>query len=465
MSSLVASFILVTVEEESSLGQDPLKKIRPLQEYIKKKCLNLYQPLQNLSVDERMVKSKARCHLIQYVKNKPCKWGFKYWVVADTSGYTVDFDLYTGKMEQKGENGLAYHVVMQLCQNFKFQGYSLYVDNFYSGVALFEDLAKIGIAATGTLRTDRRGVQGVVKTLQKALSENRVPRGDGYYIRAASIVYVCWRDKRTVTAMSVALPGHGEEFVERRVKNKEGVTRIQILCPVVVREYNKYMGGVDKSDQYMAYHNVLRRTVRFWKTPFYHLIDISVVNSFILYNILQVQQGRKVISENDFRDKLVLEIIFKYGRDKRSEKRPGRPSRSDCRVKHGSMLLPVSEKSRCQYCRIMHGQVNWTQRKCLDCIGQPGLCQTLQRDCHSAWHSPSFDRLRNVWFDGQLSRQELSQQGLPPDSEGAGQSSQPPRARQGQPLLGRPRGRPRGAINKRRRRGAYRKRLLRELHK
>lgn len=169
----------------------------------------------------------------------------------------------------------------------------------------------------------------------------------------------------------------------------------------------------------MAYHNVLRRTVRFWKTPFYHLIDISVVNSFILYNILQVQQCRKVISENDFRNKLVLEIIFKYGRDKRSEKRPGRPSRSDCRVKHGSMLLPVSEKSRCQYCRIMHGQVNWTQRKCLDCIGQPGLCQTLQRDCHSAWHSPSFDRLRNVWFDGQFSRQELSQQGLPPDSEGA----------------------------------------------
>ena len=136
--------------------------------------------------------------------------------------------------------------------------------------------------------------------------------------------------------MSAALPGHGEEFVERRVKSKEGVTRIQTLCPVVI------MGGVDKSDQYMAYHNVLRRTVRFWKTPLYHRIDIAVVN---LYNILQVQHGRKVISENDFPSKLVLEIIFKYGRDKRPEKRPGRQSRSDCRVKHESMLLPVSEKS------------------------------------------------------------------------------------------------------------------------
>ena len=90
-----------------------------------------------------------------------------------------------------------------------------------------------------------------------------MPRGDGYYIRTASLVYVCWRDKRTVTAMSVALPGHGEEFAEWRVKGKEGVTHIQILCPVIIHEYNRYMGGVDKSDQYMTYHNVLTRTVRF----------------------------------------------------------------------------------------------------------------------------------------------------------------------------------------------------------
>ena len=182
--------------------------------------------------------------------------------------------------------------------------------------------------------------------------------------------------------MSVALLGHGAEFVEQRVKGKEGVTRIQILCPAIICEYNRHMGGggVDKSDQYMAYHNVFRRTVRFWKTPFYHIIDIGLVNLLILY-ILQVRAGRKVISENDFRDKLVLEIISKYGVDQHPEKRPGKPSRSDYRVRHGSMLLTVSEKTRCQYC-IMHEQVNWTQRKRLDCIGTPSLCQTVQHDCH-----------------------------------------------------------------------------------
>ena len=56
--------------------------------------MDLYQPVKELSVDERMVKSRARCHMIQYMKNKPTKFGFKLWVVADPSGYTID-SMYT----------------------------------------------------------------------------------------------------------------------------------------------------------------------------------------------------------------------------------------------------------------------------------------------------------------------------------------------------------------------------------
>ena len=54
------------------------------------------------------------------------------------------------------------------------------MDNFYTGVALFEDLAKVhvGIVATGTLRTDQKGVPDIVKHIQKALSKRNVPRGD-----------------------------------------------------------------------------------------------------------------------------------------------------------------------------------------------------------------------------------------------------------------------------------------------
>jgi hypothetical protein len=64
---------VVTKEEEASMSSHKLKKILPLHNTIKKKCLDFYQPLQQLSVDERMVKSKARTHFRQYIRNKPTK--------------------------------------------------------------------------------------------------------------------------------------------------------------------------------------------------------------------------------------------------------------------------------------------------------------------------------------------------------------------------------------------------------
>ena len=74
---LIGCFLhVVTPEEEENLAGDHLKKLRAYLEHIKAKCLTYYQPLQYLSVDERMVKSKCLLHMVQYVQNKPVKWGF-----------------------------------------------------------------------------------------------------------------------------------------------------------------------------------------------------------------------------------------------------------------------------------------------------------------------------------------------------------------------------------------------------
>ena len=118
---LVGCFLhVVTPKEEQSMSGDRLRKLKPFVNLIKSNCLTFYQPLQHLSVDERMVKSKARCHMIQYIRNKPVKWGFKLWVVADTSGYTVDFNIYTGK-DECSDQGLTYKVVMDLLAPFHYQ--------------------------------------------------------------------------------------------------------------------------------------------------------------------------------------------------------------------------------------------------------------------------------------------------------------------------------------------------------
>lgn len=179
---LIGSFLhIVTMDQEDAMG-DEMRKIRPLYQHIKDKCSMLYQPLQNVSV-ERMVKSKVQCHLVQYMKNKPVKWGFKYWVIGDTTGYTVNFDLYTGRETDRSEFGLGYDAVINLSRPFSFQGYRLYVDNFYASPQLFEDLLGWGIKAAGTLRTNRTSVPNEVKQLKSVLEKRSAHRGSGYYIQ------------------------------------------------------------------------------------------------------------------------------------------------------------------------------------------------------------------------------------------------------------------------------------------
>ena len=57
---------MVTPVEEINMGENQLRKLAPLMEQFKAKCIEYYQPLQQLSVDERMVKSKPRCHMMGF---------------------------------------------------------------------------------------------------------------------------------------------------------------------------------------------------------------------------------------------------------------------------------------------------------------------------------------------------------------------------------------------------------------
>ena len=127
------------------------------------------------------------------------------------------------------------------------------------------------------------GIPQEVQCLKEALDKNHVQRGTGFYFRPkdSRTAYVVWKDSKCVTVMTTAYPGHSISTVKRRVKNTStGLSQTQdVPIPVAIEKYNSYMGGVDKSDQYISYNRILRKTVRYWKTFLYHLLEVAVYNA------------------------------------------------------------------------------------------------------------------------------------------------------------------------------------------
>ena len=111
-------------------GYDKLFKIRPVIDAICEKSRTLYNPGENVSVDEAMVKFKGRSSIKQYQPLKPIKRGIKVWCRADsTNGYVDNFIVYTGKSGDGPTVNLGHKVVMEVCKDILGKGYHVFCDN------------------------------------------------------------------------------------------------------------------------------------------------------------------------------------------------------------------------------------------------------------------------------------------------------------------------------------------------
>lgn len=334
-------------------GHDPVFKVRPLYDVTRARCLSVYTPSENLSLDEGMVPWKGRLIFKQFLPKKPDRFGMKMYVICEaSSGYISHYEIYTGKDFDPNPSandteilaGHSYNVVMGFMKtcNFLNKGYTLYTDNYYSSPTLFSELCAEGTSAVGTARLNR-------KEMPKALKEMKLCKGHVIFRQRGELLALKWMDKRDVTMLSTK---HSPTFTLS--ENYDRTTGEVIVIPTCIVDYNKYMGGVDRSDQLAKYYTITRKTMKWWKKLALHIINISITNAYILYK--KYTTGNK-LSHYDFRKELARDLISRYvSRMNRKGRRPTGAPENRLTQRHFPALIPAQENAKnkhpCRKCVV-----------------------------------------------------------------------------------------------------------------
>ena len=82
----------------------------------------------------------------------------------------------------------------------------------------------------------------------------------------------------------------------------------EVRKPVVVERYNEFMGGVDTGDQLLSYYGFSHRTLKWWRRAFFHLIEVAIVNAYIMYLTTPCEGWR--LTHKEFRIQLAKELLM-----------------------------------------------------------------------------------------------------------------------------------------------------------
>ena len=313
----------------------------------------------------------------QYIHGKPIKFGYKMWVAATRLGYVIQLFPYQGAGTIHKELGLGGPVVDQLVSKLsKDDGncYHIIFDNFFTGMTLLCHLKeKYGFAATGTIRSNRKG--SVPQRDAKKMEKEKRGSYDSVLDKDTGICITRWKDSKVVTMASTYAGVNPIKKAQRYSKAEK--KRVEITQPNVVAEYNYGMGGVDRFDQNIAAYMITQRSKKWWWPVFRFCVDLAVQNAYQIYR-LQARGVSKKLDSLGFRRAIVEVYSKKYIKD------------SSGLFKHPQMC----ESNEVRYDNVGHWIKKATQQRCQN---KPCKCTTLyccekctvalDPECFKAYHT------------------------------------------------------------------------------
>ncbi|UYV70295.1 hypothetical protein LAZ67_7002440 [Cordylochernes scorpioides] len=232
--------------------EDRLSPIRDIFQTIIEKFQSCYTPAEYLTVDEMLVGFRGKCPFKIYIPSKPNKYGIKIVILADSrTHYMYNAMVYTGKSKtpKSKELSLPTQIVLDISRPIWKSNINITADNWFTSIELVDKLKEHGLTYLGTMRKNKPQIPPQFQPHPKRESGTSIFGFSG-----------------TKTLVS---------YVPKKKK---------IRKPDIIMDYNLTKGGVDTIDQMVSNFSTSRRSRRWPLALFYALLDITALNSYIIFN-------------------------------------------------------------------------------------------------------------------------------------------------------------------------------------
>lgn len=248
---------------------DKLAPIRSTLDLFVANCKKSYCVGEFVTIDEKLEPFRGRCSFIQYIPNKPAKYGIKIFAMCDSKTfYTQNLEVYCGKQPDGpyAKQNTPTDIVHRLLEPVKGKSRNLTCDNWYTSIPLAKALLKDKITLVGTLKKNKREIPPEFlpnknKTIKTSIF--------GFQKDVTMVSHATKKNKGVILISTM----HSDSSIDQD-SNK----------PEIITFYNSTKGGIDTVDQLCNSYSVSRRTRRWPLAIFFSLLNVAGINAQIIYN-------------------------------------------------------------------------------------------------------------------------------------------------------------------------------------
>lgn len=237
---------------------------------------------ENLALDESICPFKGRTSNKVYCKEKPCKYGIKFYALCDSkSAYLLDVQI-VGEAEKITD------LVIRMIAPYANEWRILHMDNFYNSLELTRILYSMKVHTNGTMRLNR-GISKEIMSLVPKKWNAKIIKVD------ENIYFYAYYDNKVVKFISTV---YGPLILQKitniwrkdsQLKKKIRVD-VEKNIPRSIILYNENKNGVDKMNQFIKYFNLIRKTNKWNQRLSIYMLELILHNSYILWEPIDMNK-------------------------------------------------------------------------------------------------------------------------------------------------------------------------------